>query len=70
MEALLFSIYTMAVVSLTEEECLDILGCPGKEAFRRFSAGVRISLISIRFLKTHDLTTLQALALHLVRTAL
>jgi hypothetical protein len=69
MEALLFSIYTMAVVSLTEEECLDILGYPAKEAFRRFSAGVRMSLINMSFLKAHDLTTLQALVLHLVRTA-
>ncbi|KAH8586036.1 C6 zinc finger protein [Bisporella sp. PMI_857] len=65
-EALLFAIYAMAVVALTEEECLDILGYSGKKAFRRFSVGARMSLIGVGFLKSHDLTTLQALLLHLI----
>jgi hypothetical protein len=54
----LFSIYAMAVVFLTKEKCFDGLSRPGKESFRRFSAGVRMSLISIGFLKFYDSTTL------------
>lgn len=65
-EALLFSIYSMATISLTESECSSILGSSKDAALGRFSAGVRITLLRVEFLKSHDLTTLQALVLHLV----
>lgn len=65
-EALLFSIYLMAVVALSPEECQELLGYTREEALLRFSSGVRIALCRIGFLKTHDLTTLQALVIYLV----
>lgn len=65
-EALLFSIFVMAVVSLTPDECWGMLGCPREEAVQRYSRGVRLSLVKVGFLKSHDLTTLQALVIYLV----
>ncbi|KAF6834609.1 fungal specific transcription factor domain-containing protein (C6 zinc finger protein) [Colletotrichum plurivorum] len=65
-EALLFSIYSMAVVSMTDEESLSLLGSTCNAAFQRFSTGVRRSLFRAEFLRSHDLTTLQALVLHIM----
>ncbi|KAL2263687.1 hypothetical protein VTK26DRAFT_5630 [Humicola hyalothermophila] len=65
-EALLFSIFVMAVVSLTPDECWGMLGCPREEAMQRYSRGVRLSLVKVGFLKSHDLTTLQALVIYLI----
>ncbi|TEA10215.1 Aurofusarin cluster transcription factor aurR2 [Colletotrichum sidae] len=64
-DALLFAIYSMSVVAMTDEECMDVVGMPTNVAFRRFSKGVRRSLFRADFLKSHDLTTLQALVLHM-----
>lgn len=65
-EALLFSIYLMGAVALTQEECRLLLGYSREEALQRFSSGVRIALARIGFLKSYDLTTLQALVIYLV----
>lgn len=65
-EALLFSIYTLATVSMTKDECEEILGMPREKALARFGSGVRLTLIRMGFLKTHDLFTLQALVIYLV----
>lgn len=65
-EALLFSIYTLATVSMTKEECEEMLGISRDKALARFGQGVRISLTRMGFLKTHDLVTLQALVIYLV----
>ncbi|TDZ39341.1 Aurofusarin cluster transcription factor aurR2 [Colletotrichum trifolii] len=66
-EALLFAVYSLSVITMTEEECMTMLGSTCKTAFWRFSSGVRTSLFRAEFLKSHDLTTLQALVLHIVR---
>lgn len=66
-EALLFSIYLMATVSMSDEECLVRLGCPKKEAVGRFSKGVRLTLMRVGILKSHDIFVLQALVLFMVR---
>ncbi|KAH8878728.1 c6 zinc finger domain-containing protein [Thozetella sp. PMI_491] len=63
-EALLFSIFLMAVVSSSDDECTLMLGYSKNQAIQRFSAGVRLSLMRMGFLKTHDLTTLQALVIY------
>lgn len=67
-EALLFSIYTLATVSMSKEECQDILGMSRDKALSRFGQGVRLTLTRMGFLKTHDLITLQALVIYLVRS--
>ncbi|RYP91996.1 hypothetical protein DL770_001851 [Monosporascus sp. CRB-9-2] len=64
-EALLFSIYTMAAVSLTDEESMTFLGYPRKDAVERFSRGVRVTLTRIDILKHYDLVILQALVLYM-----
>ncbi|KAI0407362.1 fungal-specific transcription factor domain-containing protein [Xylaria palmicola] len=63
-EALLFSIYIMAVTALNDKECRQQLGCPKEEAYQRFSAGCRIALQHIGILHTYDLVVLQALVLY------
>ncbi|EQB45473.1 C6 zinc finger protein [Colletotrichum gloeosporioides Cg-14] len=55
----------MSIVTLTEDECMAMLGSSCNAAFRRFSTGVRQSLLRADFLKSHDITTLQALVLHM-----
>ncbi|RYC59366.1 hypothetical protein CHU98_g6853 [Xylaria longipes] len=60
-EALLFSIYVMAVTALDERECQQQLGCPKQEAYQRFSTGCRIALMRIGIMNTYDLVVLQAL---------
>ncbi|KAK4210821.1 activator of stress genes 1 [Rhypophila decipiens] len=65
-EALLFSIFLMAVVSLTPDECHLLLGYSKEEAYQRFSSGVRLTLMRMGFLKSHDLSTLQALVIYLI----
>lgn len=66
-EALLFSIYLLATVSMSKEECEETLGITRDKALTRFGLGVRMTLARMGFLKTHDLFTLQALVLYLVR---
>ncbi|KAI0491194.1 fungal-specific transcription factor domain-containing protein [Xylaria cf. heliscus] len=63
-EALLFSIYAMAVTALDEKECQQQLGCPKQEAYQRFSTGCRIALMRIGIMNTYDLVVLQALVLY------
>ncbi|KAI1139059.1 fungal-specific transcription factor domain-containing protein [Hypoxylon sp. FL0543] len=64
-EALLFAIYLMAAVALTEEECVERFGYTKAEAYSRFSKGCRSALMRIGILKNYDLVVLQALVLYL-----
>jgi hypothetical protein len=65
-EALLFSIFLMAAVSLSADEAQSLLGYSRDEALQRFSTGVRTSLSRLGFIKSNDITTLQALVIYLV----
>jgi hypothetical protein len=65
-QALLFGIFTMAVVALEEVECQQILGTTRERAMRTFSDGARAALQKTQFLRTYDMATLQALVLYLV----
>ena len=65
-EALLFSIFTMAAISLAENECIALLGYAKSEAVHRFSSGVRIALKRVDLMKSHDIVLLQALVLYMV----
>ncbi|KAI9149563.1 transcription factor [Paramyrothecium foliicola] len=64
-QALLFSIYIMASISLSEIECSQMLGISREEALRRFTAGLKLALTRVNFLKNHDMPILQALVLYL-----
>lgn len=67
-DALLFSIYAMAVAAMDDRECQQQLGCAKEEAYQRFATGCRIALMRIGILNTYDLVVLQALLLYFVRT--
>ncbi|KAK4122144.1 hypothetical protein N657DRAFT_492261 [Parathielavia appendiculata] len=65
-EALLFSIFLMAVVSLTPDECRALLSFSREEALQKYSLAVRLSLLQLNFLRCHDLTVLRALVIYLI----
>lgn len=67
-EALLFSIWLMAAVAMSPDECQALLGYTRDSALQRFSSGVRMGLMRLNFLKSHDMTALQALVIYLVCT--
>ena len=65
-QALLFSIYTMAIFSLSDSECLEMFNFHRGDALRRFTQGAKLSLVRFDFLRNENLATLQALLLFLV----
>ncbi|KAM0340870.1 hypothetical protein ACHAPU_010286 [Fusarium lateritium] len=65
-QALLFSIFTMATVSLSEAECIQMLGITRDEALRRYTIGTKVALTKFNFLKNYDMVALQALLLYLL----
>ncbi|KAI0458241.1 fungal-specific transcription factor domain-containing protein [Xylaria acuta] len=65
-QALLFSIYTMAVVSLTSQETIQLLGMTRDEALNRFNRGAKLALTRSNFLKNYNMTILQALVLYML----
>ncbi|KAK3297331.1 fungal-specific transcription factor domain-containing protein [Chaetomium fimeti] len=65
-EALLFSIFVMAVVAMTPDECKALLGIAREEALQRYSSGVRLTLVRVGFLRSHDMIILQALVIYLI----
>lgn len=65
-EALLFSIWLMAAVAMSPDECQALLGYSRDMALQRFSGGVRMALMRLNFLKSHDMTALQALVIYLI----
>ncbi|TVY38946.1 Transcription factor [Lachnellula subtilissima] len=64
LEALLFSIYCMAV-SLIEDDCQDIFGSSKEDHLTRFQFGCQQALLNCGFLRTNDRDCLTALFLYL-----
>lgn len=67
-QALLFSIYTAAVISLTSQEAIQLLGTTREEALNRFTRGTKLALTRSNFMKNYNMTILQALLLYMVLT--
>jgi hypothetical protein len=65
-QALLFSIFGLAALSLSEEEAWNMLGTDKDNALRRFAMGLRMALLRAQYLERPNLTVLQALTLYLV----
>lgn len=65
-QALMFSIFAMACVSMTSAECIQTIGISREAAIQRFNTGTKSALIRYSFLKNHNMTALQAVALYLV----
>ncbi|KAK2733505.1 fungal specific transcription factor domain-containing protein [Colletotrichum kahawae] len=65
-QALLFSIYLVATLTMTEAEVRQMLDSSKEDALKKFTAGVKAALTKVNFLKNHDMMTLQSLILYLV----
>ncbi|KXH43409.1 hypothetical protein CSAL01_05201 [Colletotrichum salicis] len=63
--ALLLSIFLMAAVAMSEEECLVTLKQSKEAAVSSFSAGIRQIMRRLGFMRTNDLIILQSLCLYL-----
>lgn len=69
-QALLFSIFGMASVSMSAAECIQSLGMSRDAAIQKFNTGTKAALIKYSFLKNYNMTTLQAIILYLVSLTL
>lgn len=65
-EALMFAIYSTAVMSLNDEDCREKLGEPRKTLLWKYINATRAALSRARFMGTTSLVVLQALVLHLL----
>ncbi len=65
-ECLAFSVYHFAVFSMTDEEVVERLGEQRSELLSSFHFATRQALVNASFLKTTDLTILQAFVLFLL----
>ncbi|KAI1820370.1 fungal-specific transcription factor domain-containing protein [Xylaria intraflava] len=65
-QALLFSIYTMAIVSTTAAECIEFFGMPREDALNRFTKGTKLALTRVNFFNTCNMTVLQALVFYML----
>ncbi|KAH8177036.1 fungal specific transcription factor domain-containing protein [Sarocladium implicatum] len=63
-QALLFSIYTISAMSLSDGEAPQLLGMAREEAIQRFTKGMKIALNLFDFMKNYDMAALQALVLY------
>lgn len=66
LEALMFSLYCMAILSLTMEDCQSIFGSSKEDILERYQFGCQQALLRCGFLRTSDRDCLTALYLYLV----
>ncbi|KFA54251.1 hypothetical protein S40293_07804 [Stachybotrys chartarum IBT 40293] len=65
-EALLFSVYCMAVFSIEDEQCLSIFATPKHDLLTKYQFGCQQALTNAGFLRSADRDTLTALYLYLL----
>lgn len=65
-EALLFAIYSMAILSLRNEECQKTFGEPRKILLSRYISATKAALSQAKFMGTTNIIVLQALVLHIL----
>ena len=66
LEALMFSIYSVAIMSLLEDECPTLLGAPKKGLLAGYQFGCQEALLNCDVLRSSDRDCLTALLLYLV----
>jgi hypothetical protein len=66
LEALMFSIYSMAILSLSNEDCEIIFGIPKEELTTRYQFGCQQALWNCGFLRSSERDCLTAFFLYLV----
>lgn len=64
--ALLFAIYSAAIMSMQEGECLESMGETRAVLLARYVAATQAALSGAGFMKSMSLTLLQAFTIHLV----
>jgi len=65
-ECLLFAMYHFAVFSMTEEDCLTNFTQPRASLLRKYHFATRQALVNAAFLRTTEMSVLQALVLFLL----
>jgi hypothetical protein len=65
-EALMFAIYSTAIMSLSDEECIQRFSEPHRSLLSRYTRATSVALSRARFMGTTSLVVLQALVLHLL----
>ncbi|KAL9086391.1 MAG: hypothetical protein Q9165_007177 [Trypethelium subeluteriae] len=65
-EALMYAIYSMAVLSLTDDECSELLGEARTILLSRYVAATKAALSRARFMSSTSIVVLQALVLHIL----
>lgn len=65
-EALMFGIYSMAILSLDAEDCQSIFSTPKQDLLMKYQYSCQQALLNCGFLRTHDRDCLTALFLYLV----
>lgn len=65
-EALMFSIYSIAILSLTDGECTERLGESKATLLPRYVGATRAALTRAGFMSSSSIVTLQALMLHIL----
>lgn len=66
LEALMFSIYCMSLLSIPESECRSVMGMAKDDLLIKYRFGCQQALLNAGFLRTHDRDCLTALHLYLV----
>ncbi|KAM3086057.1 hypothetical protein ACMFMG_000193 [Clarireedia jacksonii] len=66
LEALMFSIYCMAITSITEYDCQDMFGSSQSNLLANYQFGCQQALLNCGFLRTNERDCLTALYLYLV----
>ena len=66
LEALMFSIYCMAILSLVVDDCQATFGSSKEDLLTRFQFGCQQALLNCRFLRSSDRDCLTALYFYLV----
>lgn len=70
LEALLFSIYFIALISMTDEEALETLKEDKKRLVARYHHASQQALINAGFMRSPDIVVLQAFVIYLVSESL
>ncbi|CAM1508626.1 Fc.00g054740.m01.CDS01 [Cosmosporella sp. VM-42] len=65
-EALMFAIYSAAVMSMTDDDCKQKLFEPRKVLLSRYISATKVALSRAKFMGTTSLVILQALVIHLI----
>jgi hypothetical protein len=66
MHVLMFGIYTMAITSLTDEDCMSYFNESKDKLSSAYSHAAKLALAQSKFMRNADMTTLQGFMLYLV----